>query len=75
MKRAIELASESVENGGGPFGAVLVRNGKIISEGSNRVTRDPDPTAHAEVVAIRQAAKILNKFVLDDCELYASCPP
>ncbi len=75
MKRAIELAAENIEQGGGPFGAVIVRNGKIIAEGSNRVTHDHDPTAHAEVVAIRKAAKELKNFKLDDCEIYASCEP
>jgi len=75
MRRAIELAKENVEQGGGPFGAVIVRNGEILAEGSNMVTHDHDPTAHAEVVAIRKAAKELKNFKLDDCEIYASCEP
>lgn len=75
MQRAIQLARENVDHGGGPFGAVIVRDGKIIAEGSNMVTRDNDPTAHAEVVAIRKAAKELGDFELEGCEIYASCEP
>jgi len=75
MKRAIELSVENIKNGGGPFGAVIVKDGKIISEGTNRVTADNDPTAHAEVSAIRQAAKKLNTFNLSGCEIYTSCEP
>lgn len=75
MQRAIELAEISVEKGGGPFGAVIVKNDKIIAEASNRVTQDHDPTAHAEVVAIRKAASNLQDFSLEECEIYASCEP
>jgi len=75
MQRAIELSVENIKNGGGPFGAVIVKDGKIISEGTNRVTADNDPTAHAEISAIRQAAKKLNTFNLSGCEIYTSCEP
>lgn len=75
MQRAIELAEISVENGGGPFGAVIVKNGEIIAEASNRVTQENDPTAHAEVVAIRKAASKMKEFSLEECEIYASCEP
>jgi len=73
MKRAIELSIESVKNGGGPFGAVIVKDKKIIAEGSNKVTSTNDPTAHGEIVAIRNACKKLNNFSLNGCELYSSC--
>ena len=75
MQRAIELSVENINNGGGPFGAVIVKDGKIISEGTNRVTADHDPTAHAEISAIRQAAKKLNTFDLSGCIIYTSCEP
>lgn len=75
MQRAIELSVENVKNNGGPFGAVIVKDGEIISEGTNRVTADNDPTAHAEIAAIRQAAKKLNTFNLSGCEIYTSCEP
>ncbi len=75
MRLAIRLATESVHKGGGPFGAVIVKNGEIISASSNRVTLDNDPTAHAEVCAIRDACKKLNTFDLSGCTLYASCEP
>jgi tRNA(Arg) A34 adenosine deaminase TadA len=76
MKEAIDIAFENVVNGkGGPFGAVVVKEGKIIGKGSNRVTNDNDPTAHAEIVAIREAAKNLNSFDLSGCEIYSSCEP
>ncbi len=75
MQRAIELSIESVKNGGGPFGAVIVKDGKIIAEASNSVTKDNDPTAHAEINAIRIAAKKLNTFNLSGCEIYTSCEP
>jgi guanine deaminase len=76
MARAIQLSVDSVQSGrGGPFGAVVVRNGEIIAEGVNRVTSSNDPTAHAEVVAIRQACAKLGTFELKDCELYSSCEP
>lgn len=76
MTRAIELAKMSVEtNTGGPFGCVVVKDGKIVGEGSNRVTSTNDPTAHAEVVAIREACAGLNSFQLDGCAIYTSCEP
>lgn len=75
MQRAIDLAAESVKNSGGPFGAVVVKDGKVIAESANSVTPDNDPTAHAEVNAIRLACKKLGTFMLDGCEIYASCEP
>lgn len=76
MREAIRLSIENVETGkGGPFGAVIVKDGKIIARGANQVTTDNDPTAHAEVVAIRNACKALNTFQLDGCEVYTSCEP
>ena len=75
MRLAIELANKSVAEGGGPFGAVVVRNGEIISACANRVTIDNDPTAHAEVTAIREACSKLGSFSLEGCEIYASCEP
>jgi len=76
MSRAIQIAVENVRSGrGGPFGAVVVRDGDIISEGVNSVTLSNDPTAHAEVVAIRTACAKLGVFELRDCELYTSCEP
>jgi guanine deaminase len=76
MKKAITIATENVEkNSGGPFGAIVVKDGKIISEGRNQVTATNDPTAHAEVQAIRAACKVLNTFQLTDCEIYTSCEP
>ncbi len=75
MRRAITLSRESVKNGGGPFGAVIAKNGEIIAEGSNNVTIDCDPTAHAEVSTIRKAAKKLGTFDLSGCEIYTSCEP
>ena len=75
MKRAIELSIESVNKGGGPFGCVIVKNGKIVSEGSNKVTSTNDPTAHGEIVAIRNACKKLNNFNLKGNELYSTCEP
>ena len=74
--QAIQLAVDNVKSGnGGPFGAVVVKNGKVISSGVNNVTSTNDPTAHAEVVAIREACKNLNSFQLEGCEIYASCEP
>ncbi len=73
--RAIRLSVENVAQGGGPFGAVVARGGEIVAEGVNRVTALNDPTAHAEVQAIRLAAQRLGRFDLSDCELYASCEP
>ena len=76
MRRAIELAQRGMENGaGGPFGCVIVKDGEIVGEGCNRVTSTNDPTAHAEVVAIREACRNLNSFQLEDCIIYASCEP
>lgn len=75
MHRAIELSVNSVKSGGGPFGAVIARNGEIIAEGSNCVTIDNDPTAHAEVSTIRKACKQLGTFDLTGCEIYTSCEP
>ena len=76
MKEAIRLSIENVEQGiGGPFGAVVVKNGKIISRGTNQVTASNDPTAHAEVIAIRKACESLNSFQLEGCEIYCSCEP
>jgi len=76
MSRAIALAVENVRSGrGGPFGAVVVKDGRIIAEGANNVTATNDPTAHAEVVAIREACKKLGAFELTDCEIYTSCEP
>ena len=75
MGRAIELSIESVRNGGGPFGAVIARNGEILAEASNSVTIDNDPTAHAEVNAIRRATRKLGSFDLSGCEIYTSCEP
>lgn len=75
MREAIKLSKESVENGGGPFGAVIVKDGKIIAKGTNNVTKNCDPTAHAEISAIRKAAHNLNDFDLSGCEIYTSCEP
>ena len=75
MREAIRLASANVENGGGPFGAVIVRGGEIIATGVNRVTANCDPTAHAEVSAIRAAAQKLGTFNLSGCDIYSSCEP
>jgi len=75
MRRAIELSKQSVRNGGGPFGAVIARNGEIVADGSNCVTIDCDPTAHAEVSTIRKACKALGTYNLSGCEIYTSCEP
>ena len=75
MKKAIELSIKSVNSNGGPFGCVIVKNDKIISEGSNKVTFSNDPTAHCEIVAIREACKKINNFSLSGCELYSTCEP
>ncbi|MBP7487347.1 MAG: nucleoside deaminase, partial [Parabacteroides sp.] len=75
MRKAIALSIENVKNGGGPFGAVIVKNDHIIATGVNRVTASCDPTAHAEVSAIREAASILGTFDLTGCEIYTSCEP
>ena len=76
MQEAIELSVKNVtENNGGPFGAVVVKDGKIIARGYNQVTSNNDATAHAEVVAIREACKVLGTFQLTNCEIYTSCEP
>src|SRR5204862_2744851 len=75
MAEAIRLSIENVRNGGGPFAAVVVKDGEIIARGVNRVTATNDPTAHAEVVAIREACKALGTFQLTGCEIYTSCEP
>lgn len=75
MREAIRLSEENVVNGGGPFGAVIARDGEIVATGVNRVTANHDPTAHAEVSAIRAACERLNTFDLRGCEIYSSCEP
>ena len=76
MRQAIYLAQNGIDsNDGGPFGAVIVKDGEVIAEGNNRVTSTNDPTAHAEVVAIRRACEKLGSFQLDDCVIYTSCEP
>jgi len=75
MRKAISLSEKNIEKGGGPFGAVIVKDGKVIASGCNRVTCNNDPTAHAEVTAIRNACKKTGDFNLDGCEIYSSCEP
>lgn len=75
MEKAVKIARESAAAGGGPFGAIVVKDGKIISAGNNQVTAANDPTAHAEVQAIREACQKLDSFQLTDCEIYTSCEP
>jgi len=75
MRRALRLAETSVAAGGGPFGALVVRNGEVLAEGHNRVVLDRDPTAHAEIVALRRAAAQLGTHVLAGCEVFTSCEP
>jgi len=76
MRKAIALASDGMnENDGGPFGALVVKDGVILATGKNKVTSTNDPTAHAEIVAIREACMRLGRFQLDDCEIYTSCEP
>lgn len=76
MEMAVDLAKENVLSGrGGPFGAVIVKHGRVIASGTNMVTATNDPTAHAEIVAIRRACEAMQSFQLDDCEIYSSCEP
>lgn len=75
MRQAIELAVENIKNGGGPFGAVIVKDGVVVATGVNRVTANNDPTAHAEVCAIRAACTKLGRFDLSGCVIYTSCEP
>ena len=76
MREAIRLSMENVQSGnGGPFGTIIVKNGKIIATGVNEVTKSNDPTAHAEMIAIRNACEKLNSFQLDGCDIYCSCEP
>lgn len=75
LQQAIELASKNVINNGGPYGAIVVKQGKIIASSGNRVTENNDPTAHAEIMAIRLACNRLNDFSLSNCILYSSCEP
>jgi len=75
LQKAIKIAIEGISQGRGPFGAIITKDDKIIAEGVNRVTLDADPTAHAEIVAIRTAAKALKTHNLEGCTLYASCEP
>ena len=75
LREAIRVASESVDGGGGPFGAIVVRNGEIVARAANRVTATNDPTAHAEVEAIREACRVLGTFQLEGCEIFSSSEP
>ncbi len=76
MNEAVTLSQNAIDkNEGGPFGCIVVKNGEVIARGNNKVTSNNDPTAHAEVVAIREACKTLNSFQLDGCEIYTSCEP
>lgn len=75
LREAIAMAAANVKNGGGPFGALIVRNGEVIGRGVNHVACDNDPTAHAEVMAIRDACKNIGDFRLDGCVIYTSCEP
>jgi tRNA(Arg) A34 adenosine deaminase TadA len=76
MRQAIKLARENIQTGeGGPFGAIVVKDGEVIGRGANKVTSENDPTAHAEVMAIRDACRTLNSFQLEGCVIYSSCEP
>lgn len=75
LREAVRLAVDNVALGGGPFGAVIVKDGQILARGTNRVTADDDPTAHAEIVAVRAACRALGSFQLDGCDVYASTEP
>ena len=73
MQQAIQLSADNIDDGGGPFGAVIVKDGEVVATGANRVVPNNDPTAHAEVTAIRNACKKLGTFSLDGCTVYTSC--
>lgn len=75
MEMAVRLSEDNIDTGGGPFGAVIVRNGEVIATGTNRVVPNSDPTAHAEVTAIRNACARLGTFKLEGCTVYSSCEP
>jgi guanine deaminase len=75
MRRAIALALKNIQSGGGPFAAVIVKDGRVVAQGANQVTAENDPTAHAEIVAIRAACRALASFQLTGCELYTTCEP
>lgn len=75
MHLAIDLANKNILSGGGPFGAVIVRNNMVVGTGANQVTNHNDPTAHAEILAIREASRYLNNYNLSDCTLYTTCEP
>jgi tRNA(Arg) A34 adenosine deaminase TadA len=75
LRRAVEIAEKEIENGAGPFGAIITKDGQVIAEANNRVVQLNDPTAHAEILAIRRASEILKSFNLADCILYTSCEP
>ena len=75
MQMAIDLSIENIEHGGGPFGAVIVKDGEVVATGANRVVPNNDPTAHAEISAIREACQKLQTFKLDGCTIYSSCEP
>lgn len=75
MRRAIQISIDNINQNGGPFGAVIVKDGQIVAESGNRVTENLDPTAHAEIMAIRQACEKLKTFDLSGCEIYSSCEP
>ena len=75
LREAIRVASENVANGGGPFGAIVVRDGEVVARAANRVTSSNDPTAHAEVEAIREACRVLGTFQLEGCEIFSSSEP
>lgn len=75
LREALDLAEQNVRNGGGPFGCVIVKDGAVVARGVNRVTRLHDPTAHAEIVAVREACAALGTFQLNGCDVYSSCEP
>ncbi|MGB5525756.1 MAG: nucleoside deaminase [Gemmatimonadota bacterium] len=75
LREAIDVASDNVASGGGPFGAIVVRDGEVVARGANRVTSSNDPTAHAEVEAIREACRVLGTFQLEGCEIFSSSEP